>query len=179
MTKPKARRRVANAWHSFRDFMDSPTENSVVRFAWAIVAIALIGLNWYAINTLAARDWCAQIMTTEKYLGPDGRLSSAENIKLIVELCGETGKMQIEAIAWVAKALAVALGLIPVAVFVVKFSGAGVSGTVAGASARLGAGDSALRQAAHDAAETVADKSREAAQTFPEPDMPPADDERI
>lgn len=174
--------RLQQAMRAVTEFMDSPTENSVVRFAWAIVAviaIALVCLNWYAISTLAARDWCNQIMATERYLGPETRLSSEQNIRLIIQECSDTGQTQLAAVAWVAKALAVALGLIPAAVFVVKFSGASVSGNVAGANVKLGAGDSALRQAAHEAAETVADKAEEAAGMFPEPRMPPADDERI
>lgn len=172
--------RATGAWRAFRDFMDSPTENSVVRFAWAIVsviAVSLVCLNWYAISTLAARDWCTQIMTTEKYLGPENRLSSPENITLIIEACSATGQTQLAAIAWVAKALAVALGLIPVAVFVVKFSGASVSGEVGGANLRLGSGNSAVQQAAHEAAHRVADAADETADAFPEPDMPPADDD--
>lgn len=174
--------RVASVWRGFRDFLDSPTENSVVRFAWAIVAFiatALVALNWKVIDTLAARDWCNQIMATERYLGPDSRLSSPENITLIIEACAETGQLQLAAVAWVAKALAVALGLIPAAVFVVKFSGASVSGNVGGANINLGPGDSAVQRAAHEAAEHVAEKAEEAADLYPEPRMPPADDERI
>ena len=52
--------------------------------------------------------------------------------------------------------LAVALGLVPAAVFVVKFSGANVSGSVAGNSFRMGRNEAADRVA--DAAEEEADR---------------------
>ena len=155
--------RFSEAFRSFRDYMNSPVENSITRFAWAMVAVialALVALNWYTISTLSARDWCQQIMTTEKYLGPESRLSSAENIQLVIDWCGKTGLMQLQGIAWVAKVLAVALGLIPVAVFVVKFSGASFRGNVGGNSFSMGREDrdeaaEQVAQAAVDEAERI------------------------
>lgn len=151
--------RIGDFMRAVRDHMNAPTEHSITRFAWgmvAVISVALVALNWYTISTLSARDWCAQIMTTEKYLGDEGRLADPENIRLIIEWCARTGQTQLEAIGWVAKVLAVALGLVPAAVFVVKFSGANVSGSVAGNSFRMGRNEAADRVA--DAAEEEADR---------------------
>lgn len=175
--------RLTRMWRGLREFMESPTENSILRFAWALVAfivIVLAALNWYVIDTLSDRSWCTQLTTVDRYLqGENGvRNASPENVQLILDSCRTIGLAQLEPLAWVAKALAVSLGLMGVSVFVVKFSGASLSGKFGGADVRLGSGDSALRQAAHNAADAVAGEAEKAAGLFPEPEMPAADEER-
>lgn len=179
------RSRASRAWAALREFMESPTENSILRFAWALVAfivVVLAALNWYVIDVLADRQWCTQLTAIEKYMH-DGhntrRPVDPKTVQMILDSCETIGLAQLAPLAWIGKTLAVALGLMGVSVFVVKFSGASVSGNFAGADVRLGAGDSALKAAAHEAAEKVADAAEREADLYPEPDMPAPDDKRI
>lgn len=97
----------------------------------AFVAASLVGLNFYSIYTLSSRDWCAQIMTAEKFVGDKTRTDAA-TVQLVVEKCAATLFEQLQSVGWIATILAGALALSMAAMFVVKFAGAQASGSLPG-----------------------------------------------
>lgn len=96
-----------------------------------VVTLALIGLIYFAINTLASRDWCAQIMAAEKFTGDKTRTDVA-TVQFVVRECSELLQSQLDSVGWVAKILAAALAISVTGMYVVKFAGAEASGEIAG-----------------------------------------------
>lgn len=121
----------------------------------AFIAASLVALNFYTIHTLSNRDWCAQIMATEKVTGAGVR-TGEDTLRLVIERCSAALMEQLDSVGLIASILAGALALSVGAMFVVKFAGARASVNVGGHGGEIGPA-----QAANQVADAAADEAHE------------------
>lgn len=145
-----------------KHYFNEPVDVRLQRFAWGltgVISVALIVLNWITIDTLSDRTWCTTLTSVEKYLHEGHRSVSSGNIEMILEACRDIGEQQLDHVGFIAKIFAIALGLVPTAVFVVKFAGANASAKFAGGEFSMnGSGRTA---GAHEVAEVAEEKAEQ------------------